>query len=94
MDRGKCRGCGEAIYWVRMKSGKRNPMNAEPDPERGNVLVVDDEVDVGFYGVPLNTGVPLGADQAAEARTQGTPLYLSHFATCPARARFRKEAGN
>jgi len=27
-DEGKCRGCGQQIWWVRTKSGKRMPVTA------------------------------------------------------------------
>ena len=81
MDRGNCRGCGTLIYWVVMESGKRNPLNPEPDAERGNILIPDDG----------SRARSLGLDAAAGARAQGRELYLSHFATCPARAKFRKK---
>lgn len=91
MDRGHCRACGATIYWVRMKSGRRNPVNSEPDAERGNILVCDEQIDADLHGVSIDTGVPLQAVDAAVVREQGIQqLWLSHFATCPERAKFRK----
>lgn len=64
-----------------MESGKRCPIDPEPDAERGNIqLPGEDETRARTYG-PL---------QAAAERSKGTPLYLSHFATCPQRQAFRK----
>lgn len=83
MDRGNCRGCGTLIYWTVMESGKRNPLNPEPDAERGNIELPD--------GEQRTRARALGADAAAGARAQGRTLYLSHFATCPKRGSFRKK---
>ncbi len=82
MNTAKCRSCGAAIIWVTMiASGKKNPLNAEPDPEHGNVQVfVDGTADV-------KSSDPA---QCKEYRDGGGRLYLSHFATCPNSKAHRK----
>ncbi len=72
-----CRGCGKDIIWIKLKSGKSNPV----DPEKlhiqdnlveGKVIVVSSSGDVGQLS-KLNEG------------------YISHFATCATVNKFRKE---
>lgn len=86
----KCRGCGQPIEWVRMASGKWNPLNPDPDPARGNVLVCDDPGLAASHDTHVGRAVALGPDAARHARESGRDVHLSHFATCPARGRFRK----
>jgi hypothetical protein len=75
----KCRSCGAAIRWVVVAgSGKRMPLDAEPS-ERGNVRVAGN----GEAHI-------LDAVFAADARSAGVPLFLSHFATCPEAAQHRR----
>jgi hypothetical protein len=38
MDAGKCLACGAKLLWHVGKSGKQNPLNAEPDPN-GRIFV-------------------------------------------------------
>lgn len=62
-----CRSCSALIFWgINTKSGKRNPINAEP-VQGGNITISgwDDE------GTPELT---YGA--------RGSGPYVSHFATC------------
>jgi hypothetical protein len=78
---GLCRSasCRQRVLWVTMeKSGKPNPLNPDPDPDRGNVVVDDHYV-----------GHQVGAATAAALREQGVELWLSHFATCPDREQHR-----
>lgn len=89
-DRGRCRACPAQIRWVVMASGKRNPLNVEPDAERGNVLIIESEVDADLYGVAVGRAVALGPLEASAEREKGSDLFLSHFATCPNRGQFRR----
>jgi hypothetical protein len=74
-----CRSCGAEIVWVNnVRSGKAMPLNAEPDLLKGNVLAVD------------GIGDALDAKVAAEARSKGVNLHLSHFATCVDSKKFRR----
>lgn len=82
MKEGKCKSCGAKMLWVVMfGSGKKNPLNAEPDQEKGNVVIDMD-----------GRGCALTGNALAEAKEKSKPLYLSHFATCPGAAGFRKTA--
>lgn len=68
------------------------PLDAKPDPERGNIYVEEGFAHV--YADRAHAMAKLGRDQGHPSgetivewfrRTQGTdpPLHLSHFATCP-----------
>lgn len=67
---GVCNHCDAPILWLTTEAGKRMPVNAEPDPVRGNVIRQH-----GIAGV-------LGASQARAARDGGTRLWLHHVVTC------------
>lgn len=77
---GSCRACGASIRWVVMaETGNRNPLNLHPDDDKGNVWI--DKVGVGHVA---------NEEQRTQARERKYPLFLSHFATCPEAARFKK----
>jgi len=84
-----CSSCGAKIRFVVMPSGKRMPLDAEP------VAVVGDE-----HSHTHTATVSLCADKEGgqmltkdqlQALPVGTPLYRSHFATCPNSAAHRKQ---
>lgn len=75
-----CRACQAPILFVASLTGKRIPLNALPDPERGNVVI----------GSPSGRARVLKRDDAALARAAGVVLYLSHFVTCPNAGEFRR----
>lgn len=78
-DLGKCRSCGAAILWVTMEpSGKKNPLDAEPSPN-GNIVASEG-----------GKGMVVKGDQLLQLREAGSPLYLSHFASCSGAAQHRK----
>ena len=76
-----CKGCGEAIFFIKMQSGAKMPCNFVPayyeDVERGSKSIVteDGRVSKGREAVVFSQG-----------KTKG---YMSHFATCPAADHFR-----
>jgi hypothetical protein len=74
-----CRSCSEPIFWIvsAAPGHKSMPLNNEPDPT-GNVVIEN-----GYARV-------LNADQRAAAVLDGTTLYRSHFASCPAAQKHRK----
>lgn len=71
----KCRSCNAPIRWVRMPSGKANPLDAQPS-EKGNVRIEENEI---------------GKIVPKDEMIAGEPLYLSHFATCPNAAKYRRK---
>ncbi|HSX21983.1 MAG TPA: hypothetical protein VLE97_04315 [Gaiellaceae bacterium] len=81
MEIERCRHCRLRVRWVRMLSGKRNPLNPDPDEERGNVLIVEDEDEEAEFGGRVGTGVWLRPGTADAVRPH-RHLYLSHFETC------------
>ncbi len=86
----RCRSCDAPIRWLVMKTGKRNPMNPDPDPDRGNVLEVATDHEARVHGTIVGRGVALNNDDAKVARALGRELLLSHFVTCPNRAEHAK----
>lgn len=76
-----CRFCGAPIRWEVMASGKRAPLDRDPDPDRGIVLLCD-EVDAELLRVAPGRAVQLGARDAIVERARGADLYVPHVATC------------
>lgn len=72
-----CSACGARILWARSAStGRAMPLDPMPS-ERGNITLAQ-----GPRGETIARVVP---------RADGGPgLYVSHFATCPEAARFRR----
>jgi hypothetical protein len=63
----KCRSCGAEIIWVKMQSGRNNPLDAKPT-DKGNIDVRD------------GVGYVISKKQRVMFVS---PLYQTHFATCP-----------
>ncbi len=91
-----CSKCGEPIVWIRTKSGKSMPCNTEP------VAIMSIE------GTPRGTprdevsgitagGTMMRGRRATEAEIAANPdrykIHISHFATCPHAASFRRRGG-
>ncbi len=72
----ECRSCGAPIRWVVTMTGKRIPLDRQPDPDKGNVRRVEQ------YGGELRAHVLTSSDAEA-ARGEGEPLWVAHFTTCP-----------
>lgn len=85
-----CRSCKAPMRWVTLPSGKRNPLDVEPDPVHGNILLFE-FIDAAGRPWRLATVVQ-NEDLLDEARTLGIPLYRTHFATCPDAEEHRREA--
>ena len=80
-ETGHCRGCGQEIIWIRMKSGKAMPC----DPELMAVYEGGKKTFVSEEGQIL-TGTAhkdIGGKLLGHGR-------VSHFATCPKAGSFRK----
>lgn len=85
-DPTKCRSCGADVLWVRWESGKRMPVDTEPDmrPRSGGNIVLT-----------LRGGQELGELVAdtyrADKHDPKRNRYTSHFATCIHADQHRKE---
>lgn len=88
-----CRSCRRRIDWVTLGTGRRMPIDPEPDDERGNVMLVDTELDADVYGVELGRFVVLGEAAALLERQRRTQLFLSHFESCPDAEQWRSKRG-
>ena len=77
---GKCKKCGAPILWVQMvrdgKPGKFNPLDVVP-VQGGNIERKNGTTSGKYYGLVVPEC----------ERTK--PLYVSHYATCPAASYFR-----
>ena len=84
MSHGICRGCGASILWVRTAAAKSMPCDPvllpywqEPAGREKIVTQSGEVVSAWLEGLPgMETGMG----------------YISHFATCPERDRFRKKS--
>jgi hypothetical protein len=78
---GACRTCGAPVTWVKTARGRNLPLDPEPsdNPHEGNFGLSTDGV---AYFVR-------DAARMAAFNVEGThsefPIYIAHFATCPAR---------
>ena len=77
-DRVPCRSCNAPMIWVKMQSGKSNPLDAEP-VENGTICINDNGI-----------GEVLKGEDLTLARAVKKPLYVSHFATCPNAKKHRR----
>lgn len=76
----KCRSCPAMVQWrYNTTTGNLGPIDDGTDPT-GNCRLVGDE--------HYETLAPL---EAAAAREAGEQLHLSHFVTCPDRAKYGKK---
>lgn len=78
----RCRGCGDAIRWVTMKSGKHMPVELQP---------------IRLVVMPggARTGVTPGGEVIRgelAAGTQGVRCYAPHWARCAAFGKTKKTA--
>ena len=78
-----CRGCGKEIAFIRTVKGKSMPVDPEPVyfiPAGGpNTYVM------------IDGSIRRGREPKQADRESSMIGYRSHFATCPAADRFRKE---
>lgn len=72
------RGCGDSFAWARTHKGKRIPIDLTPNPS-GNIALYRES----------DAGLPRATIMAKGDVPKGD-RYLSHFATCPDAARFRR----
>lgn len=72
-----CRSCGAPVYFLPYAvSGKLAILDVKPDVPKANLAIIDEKVYVDTQDLfePLPPG----------------PRYLSHWATCPDRQKWRK----
>jgi hypothetical protein len=76
----RCRSCNASVFFAPSTlTGKRLILDAEPDPDRGNVIV-----GAGHSWATVLTALELDA-----ARERDEELYLDHHATCPQASTWR-----
>lgn len=70
MNMGKCKSCGAAIKWIRMKSGRTMPVD-----EKAVKYIPD-----GYSHIVTEKGEVVTGRISEYGTKTG---YISHFATCP-----------
>lgn len=70
-----CRSCGAEIIWAETVNGKRIPLDAEPNSE-------------GTFD--LSEPIPGCTPEATYTKKGTAPELMSHFATCPEAASWRR----
>lgn len=73
----KCRSCLAEIIWAKTESGSLIPLDAEPNKPGANMALIEGIAKVvnrGDLFEPVYSG----------------NLYLSHYATCPDREKWRQ----
>lgn len=82
----RCKACGAEIVWLKLKSGKMHPCDAE------TVLY---KVDAGPDRIVTPDGEVVAGTIVTELKTQKEGIirrgYSSHFATCPFADDFRRD---
>ncbi len=81
----KCKSCEAQVIFVPHERGKTMCLNAAPDQEKGNVMLIVD-------GFGRRICRSLGPRFAETHRAVGTTLYLSHHASCPAAGEWQRRA--
>lgn len=69
-----CPRCGAPVVHAASPAGLPLPIDLEPNPTRGNILL-------SIHRGRLHAG-PLGRNQAAGAREAGQPLHSTHVTDC------------
>ena len=86
-----CRACQTEIVFVLTPKRHREPLEREPrrlgDLDKGLRRAARLVVSTGDEAVSLGLGRP---ELAGERLTDETLVLISHFATCPERARFKR----
>lgn len=88
-----CRSCKVRIRWIMMPSGKRNPCDPAPNPDKGNIVIDrEDEHGMEHGHVITKAEREAPADLFSDKlyALDGVDLYLSHFVTCPNRDAHRR----
>ena len=79
MSMSRCRSCGAEITWAIMPTGKRAPFDAKPSDSGTHLLEhAAHPPDAAITARRLHPG-------------EEALLYVSHFATCPQAAKWRKK---
>lgn len=74
----RCKSCGARITWLETAGGKKIPVDEDPDPG-GNIVVISGTIARVYRDA-----------KTAQEGWPGKPRYLSHFATCPQAASWRR----
>lgn len=82
----KCRSCDAEITWAWTTGGKKMPVDTEPNPNRGNLVLLRSHDPDG----PLVLALSDLTQEARIAAARHEVLYVSHFATCPEAATWRE----
>lgn len=86
----KCSSCGAEIKWIKLKSGKWNPV----DPYKHTMIraVIGESITaVGTDELVTDSGEVIRGRLASREEGANAAGYISHFATCPNAAQHRRK---
>lgn len=76
----RCHDCRAVVVWALTDTGRRMPVNFEPDPQGTLELFTEHFPD----GEPVDPGVQR-VRRRPPGRPASSPAWSTHWATCPAR---------
>ena len=79
----KCRSCGAQIIWIRMASGKKMPVDAEPVTYWARMG--------GTEKIVTPNGEVVSCELQGEDKDATGIGYKSHFSTCPYADKHRRK---
>jgi hypothetical protein len=85
-DHGKCRSCGEPIWWAMTEAAKLMPVDGLPSEDGTLFVFIPTDPTVHLRAVHMNAKTP----EVADAHREHRPRFKSHFATCPNAGQHRK----
>ena len=74
----RCRSCGASIIWAITQRGVRIPLDAEPNPIKGNTMIDPETIIVNGHAEEQ-----WRARQVAPLLDGAQTRYMPHHATCP-----------
>lgn len=87
-ERRICRWCGARMLMAEMPSLKLNPLDYEPNPEKGNVVL--DGRGQGHALTAAEANRIRGGPTLIDPDVPTVELYLSHWATCSEAPKHRR----
>lgn len=80
--------CQAVIFWAETPYGKKQPIDAAPNPEQGNIVVVRHTYTDGQQRLLAFALGSLNDEKRQAIGRMGLHLRTAHHMTCPAREEF------
>ena len=86
-----CRSCGDPIFWAKTAAGKLIPMDVEAT-EDGNMVLLEEALAPEPLIIPQDEPPPVVHMNSPKAKGKQLRRFVSHFATCRDRERWREDS--